>query len=58
MITIIALTIVVIVVSEINHLNHPLWKGQDLPYRKEIIIVVGIKDFSVLQEIDRASRWE
>jgi hypothetical protein len=53
-ITVVALTIAINVASEINHLNYPLWRGQDLPHGGEI--VVGIKDFSVLRELGRASR--
>jgi hypothetical protein len=51
MITVVALTIAIIVAGEINHLNRPLWRGQDLPHGGEIV-VVGIKDFSVLRFID------
>jgi len=54
MITVVALTIAIIAAGEINHLNRPLWRGQDLPYGGEIVVVivvvvvvVGIKDFSV-----------
>ena len=56
-----ALTIVVIVVTnEINHLNHLLARGQDLPQRGEVVVVVvvvGIGDFSVLWEVCCASGW-
>jgi hypothetical protein len=60
MITVVALTIAIIVAGEINHLSRPLWRGQDLPQGGEIVVgvVVGIKDFSVLRELGRASRWE
>jgi hypothetical protein len=58
MTTVVALTIAIIVAGEINHLNRPLWRGQDLSHRGEIVVVVGIKDFSVLRELGRASRWE
>jgi hypothetical protein len=30
--TVVGLTIAVIVVGEIDHLNHPLQKGKDLPH--------------------------
>jgi hypothetical protein len=56
MTTVLALTIAIIVAGEINHLNRPLWRGQDLPHGGEIVVVVGIKDFSVLRELGRASR--
>ena len=56
MITVVALTIAIIVAGEINHLNRPLWRGQDLPYGGEIVVVVGTKDFSVLRELGLASR--
>jgi hypothetical protein len=58
--TVVALTIAIIVAGKINHLNRPLWRGQDLPHRGEIVVVggVGIKDFSVLRELGRASRWK
>jgi hypothetical protein len=55
MITVIVLTIAIIVTGEINHLNRPLWRGKDLPHGEEIV-VVGIKDFSVLRKLGRASR--
>jgi hypothetical protein len=59
MTTVVALTIAIIVAGEINHLNLPPWRGQDLPHGGEIVVVlVGIKDFSVLRELGRASRWE
>ena len=57
MITVVALTIAIIVAGKINHLNRLLWRGQDLPHGGEIV-VVGIKDFSVLRELGCASRWE
>src|SRR5436853_755893 len=55
MIAVVGLIIAVIVVGEIDHL---LWPGQDLLEGGEIIIVIGTKNFSVLQELGRASRWE
>jgi hypothetical protein len=58
MIIVIALTIVIIVAGKINHLNYSLWRGQDPSCGGEIVVVVGIKDFSVLRELGRASRWK
>jgi hypothetical protein len=58
MITDVAFSVVVIVAGEINHPLHPLWRGQDLIQGRMIVVVVGIKDFSVLRELGRASRWE
>jgi len=61
MVTVVAFTIAVIVGGEVNHLNHLLWRGQDLPYGGEVVVVVvvvGIKNFSILRELGRASRWE
>jgi hypothetical protein len=58
MTTVVALTIAIIVAGEINHLNRPLWRGQDLPHGGEVVVVIGIKDFSVLRELGRVSRWE
>jgi hypothetical protein len=61
MITVVALTIAIIVAGEINHLSHPLGllkRGQDLPHGGEVAVVIGIKDFSVLRELGRASKWE
>ena len=64
MVTVVAFTIAVIVAGEINHLNHLLWRGQDLPHGGEVvvvvvvIVVVRIKDFSVIPELGRASSWE
>jgi hypothetical protein len=56
MIAVVALTIAITVTGEINHLNHLLGRAQDLPQDGEVAVVVGIKDFSVLQELGRASR--
>jgi hypothetical protein len=56
MITVVALTIAIMVAGEINHLNHPLWRGQDLPCGGKTVVVVGIRDFSVLRELGRVSR--
>jgi hypothetical protein len=59
MITDVAFSIVVIIAGEINHPLHPLWRGQDLIQgRMIVVVVVGIKYFSVLRELGRASRWE
>jgi len=58
MIAVVAPTIAIIVAGEINHLNRPLGRGQDLPQGGEVVVVVGIKDFSVLRELGRAGRWE
>src|SRR5947199_9091153 len=60
MVTVVALTIAVIVAGEINHLNHLLWRGQGLPHGGDVVVVVvvRIKDFSVLRELGRTSRWE
>jgi len=63
MVTVVAFTIAVIVAGEINHLNHLLWRGQDLPHGGEVVVVVvvvvvRIKDFSVIPELGRASSWE
>jgi hypothetical protein len=59
-ITVVVFTIAVIVAGEINHLNHSLWRGQDLPHGGEVVVVagIGIKDFTALRERGRASRWE
>jgi hypothetical protein len=61
-VTVVAFTITVIVGGKINHLNHLLWRGQDLPYGGEVVVVVVvvivIKDFSILRELGRVSRWE
>jgi hypothetical protein len=57
MIAVVAPIIAIIVVGEINHLNRPLKRGQDLPQGGEVV-VVRIKDFSVLRELGRAGRWE
>ena len=46
-------TIVIVVEGEINHL---LWTGQHLPKGGEII-VVRIKDFSVLRGVGRVTGW-
>jgi hypothetical protein len=54
MITVVALSIAITVTGEINHL---LRRAQDLPQgRKTVVVVVRIKDFSVLRELGRASR--
>jgi hypothetical protein len=55
-IAVVALTIAITVAGEINHLNHLLGRAQDLPQGGEVAVVVGIKDFSVLRELGRASR--
>lgn len=48
MITVVASTIVVIIVAgEINHLLCRLWRGQDAGL-KETVVIVGIKDFVVV----------
>jgi hypothetical protein len=55
MITVVALSIAITVTGEINHL---LRRAQDLPQGREtvVVVVVRIKDFSVLRELGRASR--
>src|SRR5256885_2051496 len=61
MVTVVAFTIAVIVAGEINHLNHLLWRGQGLPHGGDVVVVVvvvRIKDFSVLRELGRTSSWE
>jgi hypothetical protein len=55
MIAVVAFTIAIIAVSKINHLNRPFWGGQDLSHGGKIV-VVEIKDFSVLRELSRASK--
>ena len=56
MTTVVALTIAIIVAGEINHLNRPLWRGQDLPHGGEIVVVGGVDRFisSVLRKHGRA----
>ena len=53
MITVVALSIAITVTGEINHL---LRRAQDLPQGRKTVVVVRIKDFSVLRELGRASR--
>jgi hypothetical protein len=55
MIAVVDLTIAVIVVGKIDYL---LWPGQDLFKKREIVVVVvvEIKNFSVLRELGRVSK--
>jgi hypothetical protein len=57
-ITVVAFSIVVIVASKVNHPLCPLLRGQNLLHEGQIVVVVvlGIKDFSVLRELGYVSR--